>query len=79
MKLQLLRLGKEGCTGDFDKDPFEDRRSVNGVDGWEAEYAVTTPDDSNDELRAPILGSSSGKAFGFREKENFYEVGSLAK
>lgn len=64
-EIAVIETWKPTVLGDFDKSPFEDGRSVNGVDGWEAEYAVTTPDDKNDELRQPILGVLQGRRSAF--------------
>ena len=60
-EIAVLETWKPTVLGDFDKAPFGDGQSVNGVDGWEAEYAVTTPDDRNDELRQPVLGVLQGR------------------
>lgn len=46
--------------GHFDGDNYKDGQSVNGVDGWEGN-GTTTPDDMNDELRAPVLGVLQGR------------------
>ena len=66
-EIAVLETWEKTILGDFDKPPFEDGRSVNGVDGWEADYAVTTPDDKNDELRQPVLGVLQGRRSVFVE------------
>jgi hypothetical protein len=60
-EIAVSETWSKSVLGDFDKEPFKDGESVNGVDGWEADYAVTTPDDRNDELRQPILGILQGR------------------
>ena len=60
-EIAVSETWRKTVVGDFDKPPFEDGRSVNGVDGWETEYGVTTPDDRNDDLRSPVLGVLQGR------------------
>lgn len=64
-EIAVTEAWNKTVLGDFDKAPFEDGRSINGIDGWEADYAVTTPDDRNDDLRQPILGVLQGRRSAF--------------
>lgn len=59
-EIAVSKTWDEVVLGNFDNAPFEDGRSVNGVDGWEGN-GTTTPDDRNDELRSPVLGVLQGR------------------
>ncbi len=59
-EIAVTKTWEKVTLGDFDNAPFEDGKSVNGVDGWEGN-GTTTPDDRNDELRNPVLGVLQGR------------------
>lgn len=60
--IAVINTWETHVLGDFDKDPYEDGRSVGGINGW-AGSGYTTPDinDENDPLRSPILDILQGR------------------
>jgi hypothetical protein len=56
----VIQTWTKSVVGDFDKSPYEDGQTINGVDGWEGQ-GTTTPDDRNDGLRAPVLDILQGR------------------
>jgi hypothetical protein len=56
----VAQTWSKNILGDFDKPPYEDGKSIDGVNGWEGQ-GVTTPDDRNDDLRTPVLDILQGR------------------
>jgi len=58
----VINTWESTVLGDFDKAPYEDGKTVHGVNGWEGD-GYTTPDvnDENDPLRSPVLDILQGR------------------
>lgn len=56
----VIQTWSKNVLGDFDKPPYEDGKSIDGINGWEGQ-GTTTPDDRNDDLRTPVLDILQGR------------------
>lgn len=58
-EIGVSRTWTKETLGDFDSDPYEDGKSINGINGWQGN-GTTTPDSRSD-LRAPVLDILQGR------------------